>query len=433
MEATTYVVSNELAKISSLLPSNKKRSLIVHSLINALGLLSHNQDQEMLPIRVVKPVPAQYDDLAAYHTRDYLEFILDPKNSSGAVVEQDDVLEYGMEDDCPPFPGLPHYVRYVAGATLTAVRDLREGRCKTAICWDGGRHHAQKSRASGFCYVADCVLAILALRRLLPDPHNPAVLRKPKVMYLDLDLHFSDGVYEAFHTSSSSQASSHFLHLSIHHAAPGFFPASPLAVLPDPSAEGFNPYTLSLPLQRGASDATFARIWKLVENVKDAFRPDFVVLQCGVDGLAGDPYAVWNWGLSGAEGSFAWCVGRVLAWGCRTLLLGGGGYSSPNAARAWAYITALARKEPLPVDTPIPDHSGFPLYAPSFTLDVPAGHMQDQNTDAYLTEVERIYGRAVSALRERDIEAHDDEWATRYIPMFLDVYEDVGYWDYCTG
>ena len=31
------------------------------------------------------------------------------------------------------------------------------------INWAGGLHHAKKSEASGFCYVNDCVLAILEL------------------------------------------------------------------------------------------------------------------------------------------------------------------------------------------------------------------------------------------------------------------------------
>ena len=74
------------------------------------------------------------------------------------------------------------------------------------------RHHAQKARASGFCYVADCVLAILALKKAPPIPmplpaggdqmyenDMPPTTRKPRAMYLDLDLHFSDGVSHAFH------------------------------------------------------------------------------------------------------------------------------------------------------------------------------------------------------------------------------------------
>ena len=60
---------------------------------------------------------------------------------------------------------------------------------------------------------------------------------------------------------------------------------------------------------------------------KDAFAPDFVVLQCGADGLAGDPYAVWNWALGG-EGGFGWCAQRICGWGAKVLLLGGGNCSN---------------------------------------------------------------------------------------------------------
>ncbi|KAI0937663.1 hypothetical protein AcV5_000444 [Taiwanofungus camphoratus] len=222
-----------------------------------------------------------------------------------------------------------------------AANALCRGEADITICWDGGRHHAQKSQASGFCYVADCVLAILALKRVPAPGPSP---RKPRIMYLDLDLHFSNGVSHAFSSSSStSLAAPQVLTLSIHHSAPGFFPVSALSSLPNPSDYDFDPFTLSLPLVRGASCTTFARIWPAVERVKAAFAPDFVVVQCGVDGLAGDPYAVWNWALGGAQGSLGWCIDRICReWGCKVLLLGGGGYNSPNAARAWTYLTSIA-------------------------------------------------------------------------------------------
>lgn len=70
------------------------------------------------------------------------------------------------------------------------------------------RHHAQKSHASGFCYVADCVLIILALKRPVSTPANISSvalsIKKPRIMYLDLDLHFSDAVSQAFHSINSS-------------------------------------------------------------------------------------------------------------------------------------------------------------------------------------------------------------------------------------
>jgi len=98
----------------------------------------------------------------------------------------------------------------VAGATLTACTTLRHSISDIAICWDGGRHHAKKDKASGFCYVADCVLGVLALAKTIPPTPTPssssgtgALIAPPpplpRVMYIDLDLHFSDGVSEAFY------------------------------------------------------------------------------------------------------------------------------------------------------------------------------------------------------------------------------------------
>ena len=130
-----------------------------------------------------------------------------------------------MLQDCPPFRDMHEYIQLVAGATLTAVDALKDDVCDIAICWDGGRlwhtfasdglylilisrHHAQKSKASGFCYVADCILAILSLKR--PVPSVP--MRRPRVMYVDLDLHFSDAVSQAFYNASSTASSQILVH-----------------------------------------------------------------------------------------------------------------------------------------------------------------------------------------------------------------------------
>ncbi|KAL4254406.1 Histone deacetylase domain superfamily protein [Abortiporus biennis] len=386
-------------KISSLLPSNRNRSLLVHSLTKELGLLSTGKNH-LAQLRILRPSPATLEDLSSYHTKDYLEFILNEKNFEGIdeYSGPSDHTEYGLEEDCPYFQGLSQYVRMIAGATLSATKALLDGQTDISICWDGGRHHAQKSQASGFCYIADCVLSILALKRSRITESDGSG-RKPRILYLDLDLHFSDGVSQAF--ASSSSTASQVLTLSIHHASPGFFPASPLATLSDPSDPSFDPFTLSLPLCRGASNATYSRIWRIVEQVKDAFNPDYVVVQCGVDSLSGDPYGIFNWSLGDGDGSLGWCIERICSeWGCKVLLLGGGGYNSPNAARAWAYLTSIALGRKLSLETDIPDHAAFPLYAPSFILDVPAGQTQDQNTNQYLSEVEKHFANIVRVLQE---------------------------------
>jgi len=222
-------------------------------------------------------------------------------------------------------------------------------------------------------------------------------------MYLDLDVHFSDAVTQAFHSANSS-APPQVLTFSVHYAAPGFFPVSPLSGLSSVSSHAFDPFSLSLPLLQGASNPTFARIWPIVERARGIFEPDYVVVQCGVDGLAGDPCATWNWSLGEGEGSLGWCIGRLVKeWPCKKLLLGGGGYNSPNVARAWTYLASIAMGQPLSLDAEIPDHKAFPSYGHSFTLDVPAGNMQDQNQNdvQYLTNVELSFEDVFKVMKER--------------------------------
>lgn len=96
-----------------------------------------------------------------------------------------------------------------------------------AINWGGGLHHAKKSEASGFCYVNDCVLAILELLKYghLPPlciscachrlwwvhsathTHSPTCTHAQhrvheRVLYIDIDIHHGDGVEEAFYCTN---------------------------------------------------------------------------------------------------------------------------------------------------------------------------------------------------------------------------------------
>jgi len=230
---------------------------------------------------------------------------------------------------------------------------------------------------------------------------STTIPKKLRIMYLDLDLHYSDAVSDAFYAPISSTPPQ-ILTLSIHHSSPGFFPTSARAQLPDVSSPEFDSFTLSIPLRRGASNTAYARIWPIVERIKEIFSPDYIVVQCGVDALAGDPCSTFNWSLGNGVGSLGWCIQRILLdWSGKKLLLGGGGYNSPNAARAWAYLTSIALNNPLNLDTDIPDHPGFPLYAPSFTLDIAASNMFDHNSEEYLEEVETCFENVILALRNR--------------------------------
>lgn len=173
--------------------------------------------------------------------------------------------------------------------------------------------------------------------------------RKPRIMYLDLDVHFGDAPAAAFKhpyrysspltSSQKRQPKPQIMTVSVHHHSPGFFPSTTEADLTSPASP--TPCTISIPLRRAASAPTYARIWRTcIEPLRTAFEPDYVVLLLGMDALAGDKLVdgAGNWSTQG-EGGVAWCIERVLEWGCKMLILGGGGYHRANTARGWAIVT----------------------------------------------------------------------------------------------
>lgn len=170
-------------------------------------------------------------------------------------------------------------------------------------------------------------------------------------MYLDLDIHYGDGVAQAYLSPTHYPCQGlegkkpprppQVLTLSVHHHAPGYFPP-PSTHSGSPSPVSPHPFTLSLPLAAYPSAPTYARIWEsCIEPIKQAFDPDYVVLQLGVDGLSGDPIGRYGaWSIDG-DGGVAWCVKKVRDWGVPTCVLGGGGYDHANTARAWAVSTSV--------------------------------------------------------------------------------------------
>ena len=82
-------------QVSSLLPSNKNRSLLVHSLVSAFGLQSLAMPDGQKCIKFLRPRRATSRELLAYHTRDYLDYALNPSND---YEDSAQVARFGLED-----------------------------------------------------------------------------------------------------------------------------------------------------------------------------------------------------------------------------------------------------------------------------------------------------------------------------------------------
>lgn len=86
----------------------------------------------------------------------------------------------------------------------------------------------------------------------------------------------------------------------------------------------------------------------------ETFQPNAIVLQCGADSLTGDRLGCFNLTLKGSidRSSFLFsfivfsvghgkCVEFVKSFNLPLLMLGGGGYTIRNVARAWTNETAI--------------------------------------------------------------------------------------------
>ncbi|XP_074457799.1 histone deacetylase 8 isoform X6 [Larus michahellis] len=286
-----YVYSPEYVALCDSLCKVPKRASMVHSLIEAYSLL----DQ----MKIVKPKVASMEEMASFHTDAYLQHL--QKVSEEGDDDHPESVEYGLGYDCPATEGIFEYAAAVGGATITAAQCLLDGKCKVAINWPGGWHHAKKDEASGFCYLNDAVLGILRLRQ-----------KFDRVLYIDLDLHHGDGVEDAFSFTSKVMT------VSLHKFSPGFFPGT--GDVTDVGLGKGRYYSVNVPIQDGIQDEKYYQICETVlKEVYAAFNPDAVVLQLGADTIAGDPMCSFNMTPEGVGK----CLKYVLQWQLATLILGG--------------------------------------------------------------------------------------------------------------
>ena len=116
-----------------------------------------------------------------------------------------------------------------------------------------------------------------------------------------------------------------------------------------------------------------------MEAVRQRFRPEVVVLQCGADSLAFDKLGTYNTTLRG-HGA---CVKVVKDWNLPLLLLGGGGYTIKNVARCWTYETGICLDTELENELPLNDY--YELLGKDHKLHFEAKpDVKNENTREYL-------------------------------------------------
>jgi acetoin utilization protein AcuC len=302
-------------------PLKMSRLRLTYELINAYGLLSLPDTQ------YVEAKAAGDDQLLLFHDREYIDIL----RVANAGLEVPNAWVYGLgPGDNPLFRGILDWSRIVTGASLQAASMVEGGEADIAFSIAGGLHHAQASRASGFCYVNDPVIAIRSLLR-----------NGRRVAYVDIDAHHADGVQEAFYDTDK------VLTVSIHESGRVLFPGTGFEdEIGIREGEG---YAVNIPMPPGSDDELFLYSFnEIVSPLMEKFRPDIVVTQLGVDSFSNDPLTDLNYTNNG----FCGAVRKLKEVSGKWVALGGGGYEVSNVAKAWTLAWAIMNGVEIPSALP---------------------------------------------------------------------------------
>ncbi|ONI01524.1 hypothetical protein PRUPE_6G143900 [Prunus persica] len=163
-----------------------------------------------------------------------------------------------------------------AGTTLSAMKHVLDGHGKIAYALvRPPGHHAQPTRADGYCFLNNAGLAVqFALNSGCS-----------KVAVIDIDVHYGNGTAEGFYRSDKVLTTS----LHMNHGSWG--PSHPQNGSVDElgEAEGFG-YNLNIPLPNGTGDRGYRHaMTELVVLAIQKFEPEMMVLVIGQDSSAFDP------------------------------------------------------------------------------------------------------------------------------------------------
>jgi acetoin utilization protein AcuC len=290
-------------------------------------------------VSLVSPRTASEEELATYHTREYLRAV----QRFGRGETDLDAAEFNFgPGDNPAYEGIYDAAAWSTGASLKAAEMLMADECDVAFSVSGGLHHAMPGYSYGFCVFNDPVIAIKAL-----------LAHGMRVAYVDIDCHHGDGVQHAFYDTDAVMT------ISLHESGTFLFPGTGFSQ--ETGAGRGRGYSVNVPLYPYTTDEVY--LWSLREVVPPllaAFRPDVLVSQLGIDSHYKDPITHLALTVQGFEQAVAELAGQAPA---KWLALGGGGYDLHAVSRAWTLAFGVMSQQEFAPEIPEPYREAYGVTA----------------------------------------------------------------------
>jgi acetoin utilization deacetylase AcuC-like enzyme len=187
--------------------------------------------------------------------------------------------------ECPLSPATFEAAICAAGGILAGIDNVMQGNIKNCFCAvRPPGHHAERSRAMGFCYFNNIAIAAKYLQK------QYAIER---IAIIDWDVHHGNGTQNAFEQDPA------VFYISFHQNPYTCYPGTGKAS--ETGTGKGQGYTLNFPMAPGAGNQDYFEAMETVERKMENFRPGFVLISAGFDAHTDDPLAHINLTTKGYE------------------------------------------------------------------------------------------------------------------------------------
>ena len=211
----------------------------------------------------ITPRPARREELEYFHTPRYIDAVAALSAADGGVIG----------DSASIGPGSFEIAALAAGGCIEAVEAVLAGRVRNAYALvRPPGHHAEADHGQGYCVFGNAVLAVR---------HAQRAHQLQRIAVVDWDVHHGNGTEQAFLEDPS------VLTISIHQDRCYPLDSGGLEV----TGRGRAAYTnLNVPLPPGSGHGAYlAAFDQAVLPALERFRPELIVIACGLDASAMDP------------------------------------------------------------------------------------------------------------------------------------------------
>ncbi|GAB6065240.1 histone deacetylase [Aquifex pyrophilus] len=240
-------------------PENKNRFISILEHIDKSGIR-----KELVEIR---PRRATIDEVALNHDRNYIQEIHDFCKSGGGYLDPDTYATPESYD----------VALYAVGGVLEGIDRILSGEVDRVFCAvRPPGHHAEYAKAMGFCIFNNVAIGAHYLRK---------VKGLNRVFIIDFDAHHGNGTQKSFYEDDT------VFYFSTHEYP--FYPGTGSADERG-AGKGYG-YTVNVPMDAGAGDEEYKPVYgKLLPELIERFKPDFVLVSAGYDLHRDDPLTYLN-------------------------------------------------------------------------------------------------------------------------------------------